>query len=46
MPIDGEEWMDMSAAADVAPEFERLTRPPADTRTPLDCVTGMDRHGA
>jgi glycosyltransferase involved in cell wall biosynthesis len=25
MPIDGEEWMDMSAAADLAPEFEQLT---------------------
>jgi dolichyl-phosphate beta-glucosyltransferase len=25
MPIDGEESMDMSAAADVAPEFEQLT---------------------
>jgi glycosyltransferase involved in cell wall biosynthesis len=35
MPIDGEEWMDMSAAADVAPEFERLTvlQPTADRRS-------------
>jgi dolichyl-phosphate beta-glucosyltransferase len=35
MPIDGEEWMDMSAAADVAPEFERLTvlQPTTDRRS-------------
>jgi glycosyltransferase involved in cell wall biosynthesis len=49
MPIDGEEWMDMSAAADVAPEFERLTVlqsttdrrstvPPAATGTALTLV--------
>jgi dolichyl-phosphate beta-glucosyltransferase len=49
MPIDGEEWMDMSAAADVAPEFERLTvlqpttdrrsmAAPAPTRTALTLV--------
>jgi dolichyl-phosphate beta-glucosyltransferase len=34
MPIDGEEWMDMSAAADVAPEFERLTVQPTTDRRP------------
>jgi dolichyl-phosphate beta-glucosyltransferase len=35
MPIDGEEWMDMSAAAHVAPEFERLTvlQPTTDHRS-------------
>jgi glycosyltransferase involved in cell wall biosynthesis len=35
MPIDGEEWMDMSTAADVAPEFERLTvlQPTTDRRS-------------
>jgi dolichyl-phosphate beta-glucosyltransferase len=49
MPIDGEEWMDMSAAADVAPEFERVTvlqpttdrrsmAAPASTRTALTLV--------
>jgi dolichyl-phosphate beta-glucosyltransferase len=49
MPIDGEEWMDMSAAADVAPEFERVTvlqpttdrrsmAAPAPTRTALTLV--------
>jgi hypothetical protein len=37
MPLDGEEWMDMSTAADVAPEFERLTvlQPTTDRRCTL-----------
>jgi glycosyltransferase involved in cell wall biosynthesis len=35
MPIDGEEWINMSAAADLAPEFERLTvlQPATDRRS-------------
>jgi hypothetical protein len=44
MPIDGEESMDMSAAADVAPEFEQLTvpQPTTDRRsTAAPAPTGM-----
>jgi glycosyltransferase involved in cell wall biosynthesis len=44
MPIDGEEWMDMSAAADVAPQFGRLTvlQPIPDRRsTAAPAWTGM-----
>jgi hypothetical protein len=44
MPIDGEESMDMSAAADVAPEFEQLTvlQPTTDRRsTAAPVPTGM-----
>jgi glycosyltransferase involved in cell wall biosynthesis len=45
MPVDGEEWMDMSAAADVAPEFERLTvlQPIPERRsTAAPAWTGME----
>jgi dolichyl-phosphate beta-glucosyltransferase len=43
-PIDGEEWIDMSAAADVAPEVERLpVLQPANDRhsTAAPAWTGM-----